>query len=150
MMRVRTALAVGAMLAMAACGGGSDGKEPAAKPEPSATPTTTEVPRVSEATFCRLLFEGDENPVLDAAGIVRKFAADPDPTELDRDKVSETKSALESLAARAPESLASHVLAEADTLQVLIDAHDDPQDGQDVNFETFKSSGLEIATACGG
>lgn len=145
MNRVVVGIAAIALAVTSACDGSGGSDE---KVAPTKT-VTSEVPRVSQRTFCTLVFQNPDSPVQDAADLVSKFADDPDPTRVAAEDLKDIKGRLESLALRSPADLAPHVLAEAETMQTLLDAHYDPSNAGTISFETFKSSGLEIATACG-
>lgn len=145
----RIPITIVAALLLVLMGCGSD--KTASKPERAASvaPTTPSVPRVSETTICGILFDSPDQTLQDSVALVNKFATgDGDPTTIDDTKATELKESLDSLALRAPESLEPHLKAEAETMQVLVDARATPVDGQTLNFETFKSSGLEITNVC--
>ena len=133
-------------LTLSGCGGESE--SPKAKATPSEKETTVSAtptpPKVSEETICDLLFSGDDQPMNDAADMVGKFANDPNATGVDSAKAAELATSLRSIAARAPESLAPHLIAEADFMERL----NEMAETGAVNFETFKSSGIEISNVC--
>lgn len=151
-MRMGLAVAAAAVVLLGGCGRGSDDSSgataSATSDAPVATTTTPAVPVVSEKTVCDLIFSTDEQPLGDAVDIVQAFAKDPDPSTLKTGEVREAKDSLESLASRSPESLRPHLQAQADTMQALLDAASDPVSGQSISFETFRSSGIEVANVC--
>lgn len=145
----RILMTIAATLLLVLTGCGSDKTAPKAERAASVAPTTPPVPRVSETTICGILFDSPDQTLQDAVALVSKFAkGDGDPTKIDGTKATELKESLDSLALRAPETLEPHLKAEAETMQELADANATPVDGQSINFETFKSSGLEITNVC--
>lgn len=147
--RLVVTLAFGLAVVAACSGGGDEEAAPSEVATTSAATTSAPPPRVSTATFCRLAIE-DDGPITRAAGVVSDFAANPDPTTLDQDELRELSAELDGLEQRAPEELAPHVAGQVDTIDVLLGAAENPTSGQTIDFQTFRSSGLEIAVQCGG
>ncbi|MEU3458058.1 hypothetical protein ABZ671_31385 [Micromonospora sp. NPDC006766] len=147
-----TALLLGFSMLLYACGEGTDGSNSPQAGSTSATsfspsPSPTQSPtafRVGEQAACIELF-----PHLQAAAdLVTAISKKPDGSTVDQDKLDSTIAALDHVIDVAPVDMVPALQEQVGPLRDLQAIFNTGQNRK-LNFENFRSSGIDLVTRCG-